>query len=342
VDGDAELLQEKLPAPGRVDDEPGRDPLLAGRVSEHDRVGAIGREGDVDHVGPEAHVDAGLEVHREQIALERRALELERRVEGQPVGAHLAHLREREALRRVVEEEPHAVLRELMLVEVGLEAEPPDHVVCSDLDRRLTDLVVAYGVSGLEHENPKIRAELQAELSREERSREAMAEDRDVEIVRRRHRRRTVARRGEGANARPASRRTRSRFPGELGPIAPDRGRARPSGGPNDARRWSCKAFWRAKRRAEVVVQGLPEGQTTRGGGRARPSGGPNDARSDAFDDVHGGTRASAAVGRGRRTANVAREASQGAPCSAPRAPWRALREETWWAGRDSNPGPTD
>ena len=76
---------------------------------------------------------------------------------------------EREILLLGVEEEAQSVLRELVLVEVGAEVEPADHVVGRDLDRALADLVVGHLLLRLEREDREIRSR-QREVPREKAS----------------------------------------------------------------------------------------------------------------------------------------------------------------------------
>ncbi len=140
---------------------------------------AHGVDGDVHDLGAELDLDPRGAVDIDEVALERRALELKARVEREVVGPDLAHAREREVLLLRVEEEAQAVLRQLVLVEIGPELETPDHVVGRDLDRALSDLVVDQLLGRLEDED-RDAGPGEAQLPREEAARDPAPHDDDV------------------------------------------------------------------------------------------------------------------------------------------------------------------
>ena len=154
----AELALQHLTPPGGVAEPAGRRFVpLASTLPDHGvRSGGVNRQ--VGHLRSELDLDPEGAVHGDEIALERRALELEARVEGEVIGADLAHLRERHVLLGRIEEEAEAVLEELVLIKIRAELKAPDHVARRHFDRALADLVVFDRLGGLEDQDRELGA----------------------------------------------------------------------------------------------------------------------------------------------------------------------------------------
>ena len=167
--------------PARVGEPAARDGAAPGGVAHLEAVRRAATV-ELEPRDPRAHVELGpgLLVHAPEVGVEARAVDLEGGVEREVHAPDLAHRGERRRLRLVVEEVAQAVLRELLLVQVAREREPPDEVVARELDGRLADPVVALAAL-LEEGDPEAR-ERAEELAGEEPPRHSAAHDRDVEI----------------------------------------------------------------------------------------------------------------------------------------------------------------
>jgi hypothetical protein len=139
-------------------------------------------EVEVVGAGAEVDVDAVGGVHAQEVGLEAGAVDLKRGEGRQAVAADLAHVDHRGVPGRGVEEEAQAVLRQLVLVEIGREAEPPQEIVGGDLHGRLADLEAGLAAA-LEHRDRQLRQRA-TQLAREQVAGEAAAEDRDVDAAR--------------------------------------------------------------------------------------------------------------------------------------------------------------
>jgi hypothetical protein len=138
---------------------------------------AAGSQLDVVDAGPRADAHAHVAVHVEQVALEARAVELERGVEGEVDGADLAHLHERAVPLGSVEEVAKPVLRKVVLVEIGGES-LLDQIVRGDLDGRLADLPARARLL-LEERDTEL-GKASAQLSREQAACQPAPDHRDV------------------------------------------------------------------------------------------------------------------------------------------------------------------
>ena len=178
-----ELARERALAPGRVDHPARAHALGAGRALDRELVAlAPLAERDLGHARADPHLDPLAAAHLDQVGLEPRAVELERGVERQVDRAELAHLGERDVALRAVEEIADAVLRQVILVEVLRELLAAHEVVGRDLDGRLADLERSAAAAALEHGDREIR-QAHAQLAREQRARDAAADDRDVGLA---------------------------------------------------------------------------------------------------------------------------------------------------------------
>ena len=185
--GQAELALEQAGAAGGVDDPAGAHRVAGVALGDGELVHAAGGAGlalglvELEVVDAGADVDLGavFTVHAHEVGLDAGAVDLEAGEDGQVAAADLAHVDHRRRLVGGVEEEAQAVLGQLVLVEVGREAEPPDHVVAGDLDRGLADLEA--GLAAALEQGQREAGQAAAQLAGEEEAGEAAAQDRDVD-----------------------------------------------------------------------------------------------------------------------------------------------------------------
>ena len=176
-------LRDHAGPPARVE-HPLR--LVALRPAARAHLEAVRRaalaERELLHGRVDVHLGPGRDVHAAQVLVDPSAVELERGMEREALAPDLAHLLDVRALGRVVEEVAEAVLRELLLVHVAREPEPPDQVVARELDGGLADPVVRLGgLLELRHGEAGERAQ---QLADQRIAREPASDHRDVELSR--------------------------------------------------------------------------------------------------------------------------------------------------------------
>ena len=168
---------------GRVDHPASGDALALARPDHGHAVRrAPGAEFETGDLDARPHLDAVVPIHLEEVALHARAIDLERRVEGEIDRSDLAHLGERGVALGPVEEVANPVLRQVSVVQIPGQPLAANEVVAGDLHQGLAHL--ERGLSTALEDRHAHARQAPSQLAGQKSACQPATEDRDVEIDR--------------------------------------------------------------------------------------------------------------------------------------------------------------